>query len=43
MKRQVIVIGIAACVLALVIGGLSIAQPPQGGRRARRSGRTGTV
>ncbi len=32
MKRQVIVIGIAACVLALAVGGLSIAQPPQGGR-----------
>jgi hypothetical protein len=31
MKRQVIVIGIAACVLALVIGGLCIAQPPAGG------------
>ena len=32
MKRQVIVIGIAACVLALVIGGMSIAQPPAGGQ-----------
>ncbi len=32
MKKQVIVMGIAACVLALVIGGLSIAQPPAGGQ-----------
>jgi len=31
MKKQVIVMGIVACVLALVIGGLSIAQPPAGG------------
>jgi len=32
MKKQVIVMGIGACVLALVIGGLSIAQPPAGGQ-----------
>ncbi len=32
MKRQVIVIGIGACVLALVLAGLSIAQPPAGGQ-----------
>ncbi|MBN1507840.1 MAG: hypothetical protein JW955_13400 [Sedimentisphaerales bacterium] len=31
MRRQVIVMGIVACSLALVIGGLSIAQPPAGG------------
>ena len=31
MRRQMIIIGISACVLALMIGGLSIAQPPAGG------------
>ena len=31
MRKQVIVMGIVVCVLALVIGGLSIAQPPAGG------------
>jgi hypothetical protein len=31
MRRQVVMVGVAACVLALVIGGLSIAQPPAGG------------
>lgn len=32
MQRKVIGVGIAACVLALVIGGLTIAQPPAGGQ-----------
>jgi hypothetical protein len=32
MRRQMIMMGIVACVLALVIGGLSIAQPPAGGQ-----------
>jgi hypothetical protein len=32
MRKQVIGIGIVACVVALVIGGLSIAQPPAGGQ-----------
>jgi hypothetical protein len=31
MRKQVIGIGIVACVVALVIGGLTIAQPPAGG------------
>lgn len=33
MQRRMITIGVAACVLALVIGGLCLAQPPQGGRQ----------
>jgi len=32
MRKQVVGIGIVACVVALVIGGLSIAQPPAGGQ-----------
>jgi len=34
MQRKMITIGVVACVLALVIGGLCLAQPPQGGNRA---------
>jgi len=33
MQRRMITIGVVACVLALVIGGLCLAQPPQGGRQ----------
>ena len=39
MRKQVIGIGIVACVLALVIGGLSIAQPPAGGPGGPGGGR----
>lgn len=38
MRRQMIVIGIGACVLALMIGGLSIAQPPAGGGQGGPAG-----
>ena len=39
MQRKVITIGVVACVLALVIAGLSIAQPPaRGGRQGGQAG-----
>jgi len=41
MQRKVITIGVVAGVLALVIGGLCLAQPPQGGNRGERGQRGG--
>ena len=32
MSRKVVVVGVVACVLALVVGGLCLAQPPAGGQ-----------
>lgn len=39
MQRRVITIGVVACILALVIGGLCVAQPPQGNQRGQRGQR----
>lgn len=39
MQRRVITIGVVACVLALVVGGLCFAQPPQGGQGGQRGQR----
>jgi hypothetical protein len=40
MRRKMITIGVAACVLALIVGSLSIAQPPaRGARGTDRSSR----
>jgi hypothetical protein len=41
MQRKMIAVGVVACVLALVIGGLCLAQPPQGDNRAERGQRGG--
>jgi hypothetical protein len=35
MSRKVVVVGVVACVLALVVSGLSLAQPPAGGQGGR--------
>jgi len=32
MRRKTVAVGVVACVVALVIGGLSVAQPPAGGQ-----------
>lgn len=37
MQRRMVTIGVAACVLALVVAGLSMAQPPAGGDRGTRA------
>jgi len=37
MRRKAITVGIVVCVVALVVGGLAVAQP-QGGRQGRRQG-----
>lgn len=39
MRSRVITIGVVACVLALVVGGLCYAQPPQGANRGDRGDR----
>jgi len=41
MRKQLIGIGIVACVLALTFGGLCIAQPPGGGGQGGAGGRGG--
>ncbi len=41
MRRKVIAIGVVACVLALVVGSLSIAQPPARGDRGAAGGDRG--
>lgn len=41
MQKRMLTIGVVACVLALVIGGLCMAQPPAGGERAERGQRGG--
>jgi hypothetical protein len=38
MRRKMITIGVVACALALIVGGLSIAQPPAGGNRGAGGG-----
>lgn len=36
MRRKVIVVGMVGCLVALIAAGVSIAQPPQGGRGGQR-------
>jgi len=39
MQKRMLTIGVMACVLALVVGGLCFAQPPAGGERGERGQR----
>lgn len=41
MSRKVVAVGVVACVLALVLGGMSLAQPPAGGGQGGQGGGPG--